>query len=295
MRAFLPSTSPMPSGGLAPDRGVALGQQVERLGLGQFLAAEREAQIGDGLVEEPRPGGAAGDVFLVQQLLDVVRQLVRAEGADVAQPRPIMGERRIGGLRFELGVFEAVDLEGEEQERRRDRVDLLLHRLEEAADFRVGNVAGMDERGVAHDPAALFLQPLVFRDGAPEGCTRQLGQTPLIPRAKGFGFLGEPDEVACQRLALGTGIEVGKVPFRQRPERRLSFRHRRLHLRHHILDPLASARIWARRRGITAGSRASDGAINFKTISVTPAEKLGSRAAIRVGGPLDCRFRATDE
>ena len=99
MRAFLPSTSPIVVRRLAAHLGVAVGKQVERLGLGQLLPAKRKAQIGDRLVEQPGPGGAAGDRLLVQQLLDLVRQLVRAEGAGVAQPRAVMGERRVGFLR----------------------------------------------------------------------------------------------------------------------------------------------------------------------------------------------------
>ena len=123
--------------GVPPHLRVAVGQQVERLGLGQFLAAEREAQIGKGFVEQPGPGGAAGDVFFVQQLLDLVGELMRAKGAGVAQPRAIMGERRVGLFGRERRVVETVQFEGKEQQCRRDRVNPLLHRLVKAADLRV--------------------------------------------------------------------------------------------------------------------------------------------------------------
>src|SRR5204863_7035547 len=51
---------------LPADFRILVGQQVERLRLGQFLAAERESEVGDSLVEQPRPGGPAGDVFFMQ-------------------------------------------------------------------------------------------------------------------------------------------------------------------------------------------------------------------------------------
>ena len=219
VRAFLPSTSPMLMRRLAANLGVAVGQQVERLGLGQLLAAERKAQIGDGFVEQPRPGGAAGDVFLVQQLFDLVGELVRAKGAGIAQPRAIMGERRVGLFGRELRVVEAVEFEGEEQQRRRDRVDPLLHRLVEAADLRVGEIAGMHQRGIADDPAALFLQPLEGCDRRAQRRPRQRGKLALVARSEGLGVGGERRQIAGQFGAVATGIEIAEIPFRQRPER----------------------------------------------------------------------------
>jgi hypothetical protein len=53
-------------------RTLAVGQQVHRLGLRQLAAAERETQLGDGLVEQAHPGGASRDRFLVQQLFEII-------------------------------------------------------------------------------------------------------------------------------------------------------------------------------------------------------------------------------
>ena len=86
-------------------------------------------------------------VLLVQQLLQLVGELVRPEGAQVAQPGPVARQRRVGQLRVERGVVEPVQLEREEQQLGRDRVDPLLHRLVEAADLRVGDIAGADAAG----------------------------------------------------------------------------------------------------------------------------------------------------
>ena len=58
---------------------------------------------GDGFVEQPDPGGAAGDLFLVQQLFQLVGELVRAEHTQVAQPGPPAGQRGIGEFLFQHG------------------------------------------------------------------------------------------------------------------------------------------------------------------------------------------------
>ncbi len=193
---------------LAADFRVLVGQQIERFRLGQLLAAKREPQVGDRLVEQPRPGGSAGDIFLVQQLLDLVAELVRAERTRVAQPRPVTGEHRVAEFRVEVGVFEPVEFECEEQQRRRDRVRPLLHRLVESADFRIGKISGVHERGIAHDAADLFLEPLISLDRSAELGPGERSQAPLVAIAKRFGFLGECGKVACQLLAVGTGIKV---------------------------------------------------------------------------------------
>ena len=87
-------------------------QRLER----QLLALEGEAQRGDGVVEQPVPGGDARHRLLQEQLLDFVGELVRALLADVLEPRTIMGERRAAHRRVERGVVEAIELEFEEQQ-----------------------------------------------------------------------------------------------------------------------------------------------------------------------------------
>ena len=212
---------------LAPDLWILVGQQVQRFRLGQFPAAKWKPQIGDRLVEQPHPGGTAGDIFLMQQLFDLVAELVRAEGTGAAQPRPIVGERRVGELGFEVGVFEAIELEREEQQYRRDRVGPLLHGL------RIGEISGVDERGIAHHSADLLLEPLIGLDCPAELGSGDRGQPTLVATAKGFGFLGECGQISRQRLAVGTGIEVGQIPLRESAERFFAlcrFRRRYSHI-----------------------------------------------------------------
>jgi hypothetical protein len=72
------------------------------------LGADRKAQLGYGLVKEPRPRGPASDRFLVQQLLDLVAELIGAKGTRVAQPGRVMGERRGLELLLELCILDAI-------------------------------------------------------------------------------------------------------------------------------------------------------------------------------------------
>src|SRR5262249_54449004 len=110
---------------LLAQRRIMLREEMQCLSAGEILAVDREAQPRHGLVEETDPGGAAGDRFLVQQLLDLVGELVAAEGAGVAQPGRVMRERGVLQLLAERRILDAVQLEGEEQDLARDGVDAL--------------------------------------------------------------------------------------------------------------------------------------------------------------------------
>ena len=83
-----------------------------------------------------------------------------------------MRQRRVGQLRVERSVVEPVEFERKEQQLGRDRVDALVHRLKKLRDRGVGDIAGAQQVGIAHDPAGGFLQPLVFRDRGAEFAAR---------------------------------------------------------------------------------------------------------------------------
>src|SRR5690348_10622156 len=74
-------------------RSVGILQEIERRLDRQLLAADLEAQAGDGLVEAAVPGGIAGGRLLMEELLDPVLELVRLLLAHVLEPRLVVAER----------------------------------------------------------------------------------------------------------------------------------------------------------------------------------------------------------
>ena len=66
---------------------VGVGEQVERRLERQRLAVDLEGQARHRLVEEPVPGGGADDGLVVQELLQLVRELVRLHLADAVEDR----------------------------------------------------------------------------------------------------------------------------------------------------------------------------------------------------------------
>ena len=64
-------------------------QEIERRLDRQLLGADLEAQTGDGLVEQPVPGGITALGFFVKQLLDAILELVRLVLAQILDPRAI--------------------------------------------------------------------------------------------------------------------------------------------------------------------------------------------------------------
>ena len=105
------------------------------------------AHAGHRLVEQAVPGGMAGDLLLVQQLFQIVGQLVRAENAQVAQPGPPSGQRRVGQLRLQHRIVQPVQLQREEQQVGADGGRAFIDRLVEAADRRIGGIAGEQQAG----------------------------------------------------------------------------------------------------------------------------------------------------
>ena len=78
---------------------VAVLQQIQRRLDRKLLAADLEAQAGDGLVEQPVPGGIAALGFLVEQLLDAVLELIRLVLAQILDPRAGNGRARASASR----------------------------------------------------------------------------------------------------------------------------------------------------------------------------------------------------
>ncbi|GBD42536.1 hypothetical protein HRbin39_01930 [bacterium HR39] len=200
-----------------PHLAVGILQQVEGLDGGELAAVHGKAQARGGLVEQPHPGAACHQVLLAQDLLALVGEHVRAEGAKPPQPGAVAGEiRRSGEPRLQDGVVHAGELEGDEQQTVVDRRGPLAHPLEEAGDGGIVAGDGKAQLGEGADAPQRLQHLLVaahqFREPvggklrhASAGALRQLRRTGL-----GAG------EVRLDGRVLRTGVEIGEVPHRQR-------------------------------------------------------------------------------
>ena len=188
---------------------------VEDLRLAQHLVAKGIAQARDGLVEQARPGGAADDVFLVQRLLQLVRQLMRAINPKIAQPGRIFGEFRRLELGLDVGILDLVDLQPEKDELRTDIGQFLGDVLGKAAALGIGHVLGIVERGIGADPAHAVAERLETRDRPAQRLAVERCNLAFIVPGKRLGFGGRPRQVGVEIGAGRAGIEVGEVPGRQ--------------------------------------------------------------------------------
>ncbi|QYU71095.1 molecular chaperone DnaK [Leptolyngbya sp. 15MV] len=208
---------------------VPVRELVQRGGDGQFLARHRHAHARDRLVEQPVPGGAARHFLLVQQLLDLVGKLVRAEHAKVAQPGP-PASQRLGGaeLLLERRILHAVQLQRQEQQMRGDRRHALLNRLVEAAIGGILRIAREHELRIGHGAPQLLLDRFVGGDRGGEPIARKPRHLPFMRRLerlrRGFGRI----EVGLQRRIRRRLVQIGKVPARQRIDRGGAGRARRV-------------------------------------------------------------------
>ena len=120
-RIFPPNAAPIARPAASRTERSRIRQLVQRGTDGQVLAAQRHTHARDRLVEQPAPRAAPGHLLLVQQLLQVVGKLVRPEHAQVAQPRPPSGQRRLRELLLQRRLVQPVELEREEQQVAADR------------------------------------------------------------------------------------------------------------------------------------------------------------------------------
>ncbi len=202
------------AGGLA-GAAVGIGQFVQRRGKRLLLALHRHAQGGGGLVEQPAPGRMAGDLFLVQQLFQLVGELMRQEHAQIAEPGRIAGQRRVAQLLRQLGLANPVQLQREEQQMRADRRDPLGHRLIEFAMFGVGGIGAEQQLRIGHHPAETLLDPLKIPHGLGELGTAHRGETALRSLRECLGLRLRPGQVRCNARIVRAGIKIAQIPHRQ--------------------------------------------------------------------------------
>jgi hypothetical protein len=202
------------AGGLAHGP-VAVGQLVQRGADRQVLAVQLDPHGGDGFVEQPRPGGTRGQVAFMRQLFQVVAELMRPENPQIAQPRPVAGQRRIGQLGFQHRVVHPVHLQREEDQVAADRGHPLIDRLVEAADRGIGGIAREQKLCIRSDAPEQFLDTLIFGDHRGQSGTRQTCQGARMRLRKSLRPLFRPIEVGLEFRAIGGRVKIGQVPGRK--------------------------------------------------------------------------------
>ncbi len=113
-------------------------------------------------------------MFFLQQALDVVVELMVAEGAHVPQPGPVAREPRGRQLRLQGVIVQTVELQREKERLGGQVGHLLLHALEKAAGLRVRDMAGIVQERVAHQPAKRLVDRLVGFDRRAQFAARKL-------------------------------------------------------------------------------------------------------------------------
>jgi len=117
---------------------VTVGHAVQHVSDGDLRTLERKPQVGHGLIEQARPGRAAGNGFLMQKLLKFVGQHVRAHQTLTFNPRPIAFEclRRLILFR-QCCVFDSVQFQRKEQHHTSDIVHPFRRHLVELGNFGI--------------------------------------------------------------------------------------------------------------------------------------------------------------
>ena len=154
-------------GGRFTHRAIPIRKPVQRVRHGQAFRATRQRHGNlhgrDGFVKQPIPGGPTRHFLLVQQLFRLVGKLMRAEHAQVAQPRAEVGQGR-GGSAFAIQhrIFQPVQFQREENQMAADRGRAFLHGLIKTPIRRVFRIAAEDKLGIGHDATQDFLNRLIL-------------------------------------------------------------------------------------------------------------------------------------
>ncbi len=193
-------------------------QQVQRRFKVQWLRLplHLEHQPGHRLVEKAVPGGCAHGGLVVQELLHLIRQLVRAHGAHPVEDGGIAGEvGTLGQSRFQMLIGQAVELQAEEHQRRGEIRHLVLRVGHELGAGGVECVLVIAQARIGHDPPRHRLDPLIAVDAGQHGLGIEIGQPPLEIIGEIAAGLLQPDHVIGKFRCIGRGVEVGQVPFGQ--------------------------------------------------------------------------------
>ncbi len=199
-------------GGRAADVAIAGIELRHRFLERGLLAVELHAQRTQKLLVQAAPGTDAGDGLLGDDLLLGLRQEIRAELPQRAQPVAPALELRAREMRLGRSVVEVGDLQTEEEQLRVERCALLRDSGNERAARRVGHVRCEVEMGEVADASEDLLDPLALCDRRGQLGRAQLRDLAVVRLAKGGGGLFRLLDVSFQSWIVTALVEVGEVP-----------------------------------------------------------------------------------
>ncbi len=208
-----------PRAGLAA-RAVMVGQQVQRRLDAQPVALDLERHPRDGFVEELVPSARPHDRLIVQEPLQLVRQLVGLHRPHPVKNRLVAQKSRVTAKdRVVTIIGDAVELEAEKHQRRRVGRDPVLHVRHELGAARVGRVLVVAQPRIGHDPACHHVDLLVAGNAIQHARRIKPGQLALVIGGETGAFPLQPRQIPRQLGRTGACVKIRQVPVRQSPQR----------------------------------------------------------------------------
>jgi len=127
-----------------------------------------------------------------------------------------MCERRVFEFFCQIGFFELVQLQGEEQQIAGDLGGGFADVLLKAPGFRLRAIGGEQQRGKRRKAAENLLDRFIFRDRGGQFMACQQGELAGMASGEAGGATGGIRQIGPQFRAFGAGIKIGQIPNRQR-------------------------------------------------------------------------------
>ena len=188
------------------------GFQVKLLG----LTFDGEHEAGHRLVEKLVPGAGPDNAFVVEELFQLVRQLVRAHRAHAIENGLVAGES--GVCRHEAGkmvVIQPVEFKAEEDQGRGGVGHAVLRVAHELGAFGVHRVLVVAQARVGHEPPGDHVDAFVFLHASQKARCVLATKLAFVSGGKSGAGTLQFRHVGSVGGRVGGGVEVRQVPVRQ--------------------------------------------------------------------------------
>ena len=197
---------------------VGIGQQVQRgFQVQRFLfARDVKHQPGHRFVKQPVPGGSAHGRLIMQELLQLIRQLIGPHRPQAVEDRPVASKVGIGHHQpRQMLLVQPVELQAEEHQRGGVIRHLVLRIGHELGALAVHRVLVIAQPRKGHQPPGDDVDRFIGVHAVQHrGCV-QRRKLALVARGKiGAGRL-QPGHVLRKLRRVGRRVQIRKVPVRQ--------------------------------------------------------------------------------